>query len=275
VGEEAAMSSNNREIRPYTADTGWRAGRLRLRHGLSQNEVARRTGKHTSFISRIERPGARRGVPKRETIEAILDAIGVTPEERAAVFQIEAPPQSPDEIAREVEAVKSRFEDTDTMVVLLDDRWVRWYVSKPYRRVLGLTDEEYEATNGEHILMGLINPASPMYLRYPDNAERLRAFSLRAAIFKLRFAEHQFDSWYLELESRMSRYPYAEAIWHTLPVIPAYADYQDIIQMHPDGTLLHIHYQVRQMYAAPRFTLMEVTPSDKETASAMKRLLGH
>jgi transcriptional regulator with XRE-family HTH domain len=256
-----------------TADIGWRVSRLRLRRGLSQNEIARRTGKHTSFISRVERPEARQGVPKRETIEAILDALDATPEERTAVFQVETPAPSREEIAREVEAVKAQYENSDVMVLLLDARWFLWYRSRRFRRALALTDEEYKRTNGEHVLLHIIDPSSPMYSRYPDS-ERLRAFSLRAAAFQLRFAEHQFDSWYLELERQITRFPHIEPIWHSLPVKPEFADVQEVPMQHPDGTRLNFRVQLRQMYDAPRYTLLEVTPTDQETASTVERLAG-
>jgi transcriptional regulator with XRE-family HTH domain len=264
------MSSYAREVRPYTADIGWRVSRLRMRRGLSQNEIARRTGKHTSFISRVERPEARQGVPKRETIEAILDVLDATPEERAAVFQVETPPHPHEEIERAVARVKAQYEDSAHMVVLLDARWFIWYRSPRFRRALGLTDAEYERTNGEHVLIHIVDPASPMYSRYPDS-ERLRAFSLRAAAFKMRFAEHQFDSWYLDLEHRLAHYPHVEQIWHALPVTPVFADVQEVPLQHPDGTRLNVSIQLRQMYDAPRFTLLDVNPADVETAAAVER----
>ena len=256
-----------------TADIGWRVSRLRLRHGLSQNEVARRTGKHTSFISRVERPESRQGVPKRDTIEAILDALEATPEERAAVFQVETPAPTRLEIERRVDVARARYEHSESMVVLLDARWFRWYMSAPCRRLMGLTDEEDQKSLGEHVLLSLVDPSSPLYSRLPDS-ERARAFSLRAAAFQLRFAEHQFDSWYLDLEERISRFPYAEQLWYSLPVKPAFADRQDMPMQHPDGTVLNISVQQRQMYDAPRFTLLELTPADEATAQAIRRLVG-
>jgi transcriptional regulator with XRE-family HTH domain len=265
------MSSSNRNDRPITADIGWRVSRLRLRRGMSQNEIAQRTGKHTSFISRVERPDARRGVPKRETIEAILHALEASPEERAAVFQVEPPPPSSEEIEREVAAVKAQYDNSDLLISLLDARWFLWYRSPRFRAVLGLTAEEYERSNGEHALLQIIDPSSPMYSRYPDS-ERLRAFSLRAAAFQLRFAEHQFDSWYLELEQRITRFPKIEPIWHSLPVTPAFVDAQDVPMQHPNGTRLNFRIQLRQMYDAPRYTLLEVGPDDELTAAAIDRL---
>ena len=254
-----------------TADLGWRVSRLRRMRGLSQSEVAQRTGKHTSFISRVERPAARLGVPKRDTIEAILDAIEATPEERAAVFRIETPAPTLEEIAHRVGIVKSQYEKSDLMVLLLDGRWVRRYMSPRFRRVIGLTEEEYERTLGQNVLIDMLDPAAPMYSAYPDG-ERLRAFSMRAAIFKLRFAEHRFDSWYLDLEDQIRRYPGAEAVWHSLPVKPAFTDQQEVTLKHPDGTLRHVVVQLRQMYDAPDFLLLEVAPADAQTALDIERL---
>jgi transcriptional regulator with XRE-family HTH domain len=238
---------------------------------LSQNEVARRTGKHTSFISRVERPEARSGVPKRETVEAILDAIEATPEERAAVFQIELPAPTPEDIARHVETVKAQYDDSDLMVLLLDTRWVVRYRSPRYRQILDLSDEEYERTIGEHVLISVVDPSSPLYARYPDDV-RLRAFSMRAAIFKLRFAEHQFDSWYLDIEERIRRFPGAEAVWHSLPVRPAFVDSQEATLLHPNGTRLNMNVQLRQMYDAPTFALLEITPADPQARAEVDRL---
>jgi transcriptional regulator with XRE-family HTH domain len=265
------MSSNNPEIRPRTGDIGWRVGRLRKLRGLSQNEVARRTGKHTSFISRVERPESRQGVPKRETIEGILDAINATPEERAAVFQVEMPPPTEDDIARHVKLLEAQYEDSDRLVLSMDSRWVIRYMSRRCRRALGLTDEEYGRLCGMSILLSVIDPASPMYRRYPEN-ERLRTFSVRAAAFQLMMAEHQFDQWYLDLVERIRKFPTAEQVWHTLPVKPAFADHNVLSLCHPGGTVIRFSAQLRQLYEAPRFTLIELTAADAEAEAALAQL---
>jgi transcriptional regulator with XRE-family HTH domain len=254
-----------------TADIGWRVSRLRKLRGLSQSEVAQRTGKHTSFISRVERPAARLGVPKRDTIEAILDAIEATPEERAAVFRIETSAPTAEEIEYRAGMVKAQYDESDLMVLLLDGRWVRRYMNPRFRGAIGLTHEEYKRTLGQNVLIDMLDPAAPMYSAYPET-ERLRAFSMRAAIFKLRFAEHRFDSWYLDLEDQIKRYPSAEAVWHSLPVKPAFTDRQEVTLRHRDGTLLHVVVQLRQMYDAPDFVLLEVAPGDEQTASEIDRL---
>jgi hypothetical protein len=113
-----------------------------------------------------------------------------------------------------------------------------------------------------------------MYARYPDS-DRMRSFSIRAAAFQLLLAEHQFDSWYLELERQLARFPHVEQVWHTLPVKPQFADHQAITLCHPDGTLLKVNVQLRQMYGAPRFILLDVQPGDAETATAFARLAPH
>jgi transcriptional regulator with XRE-family HTH domain len=267
------MSSSNRDHQLITADIGWRVSRLRVRHGLSQHEVARRTGKHTSFLSRLERPESREGVPKRETVEAILDAIGASPEERAAVFQVETAAPTTEEIQKGIEIAKARYEHSDQMVILLDSRWFRWYMNPRFCRLFEITPEEYERAFGENVLTSIIDPASPLYSRCPD-ADRAQAFSLRAAAFQLKFAEHQFDSWYLDLEQRITRIPYAEHLWYSLPVTPDFGDRLELPMQRPDGTFLCIAGQQRQLYNAPRFTLVELGPADEATANEISRLLG-
>ncbi|HET9496323.1 MAG TPA: hypothetical protein VFR15_19010, partial [Chloroflexia bacterium] len=86
------------------------------------------------------------------------------------------------------------------------------------------------------------------------------------------FAEHQFDSWYLEIEERIRRYPGAEAVWHSLPVRPAFVDHQEATLLHPDGTRLNINVQLRQMYDAPTFALLEITPADAQARTEIDRL---
>jgi hypothetical protein len=126
---------------------------------------------------------------------------------------------------------------------------------------------------GEHVLEGLVDPASPLYARYTES-ERLRAFSLRAAVFKLKFAEHQFDSWYLDLEDGLIHLPHVEPVWHALPAKPAFADEHEIVHQLSDGTRLKLKVHLRQMFDAPRFTLLEVVPADTRAAAEIRRRLG-
>jgi transcriptional regulator with XRE-family HTH domain len=255
-----------------TRDVGWRLRQLRLRRGLSLASVAALAGKHTSQISRLERHRARYGEPKSSTMMELLDAIQATPAERRAVFHVEAPPISQHEIDTRVAATANEFERSKAAVGLIDDHWYRWYMNPASRVLLGLQPEEYEGLRGEHVLLHLIDPASPLYNRYPEE-DRKRIFSWRVAAFQFHYADQQFDSWYLRVAQDIRRVYWAEQIWQSPPELPTFADNMVFPMIHPAEGRMLFRSQVNTILIAPRFSLSEMTAADDATAKKMERLL--
>lgn len=268
-----AMYPRRQPSEADTQDVGWRFRQLRLRRGLSLASVAELSGKHASQISRLERHKARYGDPKSSTVMELLDAIGATPAEQRAVFHVEEPALTRDEVAVQVKATAVEFERSRAAMALIDDHWYRWYTNSATRVLFGIKPEEYEKLMGEHVLMHLIDPASPLYNSYPE-ADRRRIFSWRVASFQFHYADQQFDRWYLEVARQIGRFPWAEQIWHSPPHQPTLADNLVFPMIHPtEGRMLY-RSQFNTILRSPRFSLSEVTPADEETAEKVNRLLG-
>src|SRR5687768_11799627 len=157
------MTRSGRPPKPEernNTDVGWRLQQLRLRRGLRQNELAELAGLDPGYLNRLERGTSRKANPKPDTVNKILDALSASPDERSAVFHVEPPPLTPDEIAAVVSEIEATYEDSEQLVTLVDHHWVRRYHNHTMRRVLGLTDEEYQRTLGEMPIFSLIDPAS-------------------------------------------------------------------------------------------------------------------
>jgi transcriptional regulator with XRE-family HTH domain len=254
-----------------TQDIGWRLHQLRLRRGLSLRELAERSGKHVSQLSRLERRGARSGQPKPATVSQVLDALDATPAERTAIFHVEAPALTSDEIAEQVAQIAREYGKSPSAYILLDEHWYRWYLNPSARAVLGLSPEEYERSIGNHGVVQLVDSSTSLYHRYADSSRR-ELFSLWAASFRFHFADQQFDRWYLDIEAEISKAYWARQIWESPPYIPEFADSQVLHMINPKLGILNVRVQLNQMMKAPRFVMVEITPADDKTARKMAEL---
>jgi transcriptional regulator with XRE-family HTH domain len=70
--------------RPASGRFGKLLRQLRLERGISQAELGSRTGLGHSIVSRFE-SGERQ--PRRRTVEAIAEALGLEPTQRMALFR--------------------------------------------------------------------------------------------------------------------------------------------------------------------------------------------
>jgi len=139
--------------------------------------------------------------------------------------------------------------------------------------LFGIKPSEDETLIGEHVLIHLIDPGSPIYKLYPE-AERKRIFSWRVAAFQFHYADQQFDSWYLRVAQEIRRFHWAEQIWLSPPHLPTFADNLVFPMIHPtEGRMLY-RSQFNTILRAPRFSLSEMTAADEETAEKVNRLLG-
>ena len=257
-----------------TTDVGWRLHQLRIRRGLRQNELAQLAGLDAAYLNRLEKGSTRKAKPKLETINKILDALCATPLERSAVLRIESPPPTSHEIGAIVAEVRARYEDDPLPVTLLDEHWVRWYHNYTMRSILALNDEEYRRTMGELPLYSLIDPTSPTYHRIPDD-ERMQSFATRSMIFKRQFAAQEFDTWYLEIASKVREFPEAAEIWDNPPPLGA----QQFLDSH-DASIyspvlcrkLFLKTQLNRLMADPRFVLVQFSPMEEETAQIVEQL---
>ncbi|MBF6613997.1 MAG: helix-turn-helix transcriptional regulator [Chloroflexi bacterium] len=256
---------------PQSILVGWRVKQLRLRRKLTQTDVARLSGLDVAYVSRIE-SGAVRFQPKPGTVARILDALNATHIERDAVFHTEAPPLSRADVAKRVEQVAAHQENSPIPATLLDERWFRWYQNRASRAVLGLTSDAYTGHLGEHVLEGLIRPSSPVYPRLTDDARRAFFASLAYA-FKITFANQQFDCWYLDLVSRLTRDPAIQDLWENPPdACSLFLDRHDVTVVNAQVGVLRFHGQLNRLRRDSRFILLQWHPADTATTKRLARL---
>src|SRR5437764_7606224 len=135
-----------------STNLGWRLRVLRNRHDLTLVELAKLTGLDISYLSRLERDSLPNAKPKPDTINKVLDGLGATREEREAVYHIERPPLSGEEITAQVLSIASQEEQSPEPLVLRDEHWFAWYYNCAARAALGLTADEYTRSLGSHLL---------------------------------------------------------------------------------------------------------------------------
>jgi transcriptional regulator with XRE-family HTH domain len=247
-------------------NVGPRLKLLRKGYGLSLREVSRRTGIDYAFLGRLERTESDGQPPKPGVIHTILDEIGVTDQERRAVFYRESPPLTGEMIRGEVSRVAAKVEDGHRPVALLDDR-MRWlYLNESGRLLFGLTGEEYVRFLGSYMLLNLVDPTSPMYSRYPEDMRRIY-FSWKATCFKMRYAEQQFCQWYLDLEASISAVAWAWRVWNKPLILPTLVDSHELTMLHPEVGELHMRDQLNQQMRSSRFLIMEWAPTDEVSAA--------
>jgi transcriptional regulator with XRE-family HTH domain len=258
----------------HHSDLGLRLRALRLRYSLSLIEVGERAGLDISYISRLERPDAlQRATPKPDTIDRVLNAIGATEQERAAVFHVEPPAPTPEEIRARVRQVAERFEDHPDPVQFGEERGFSWYYNRSARAAAGFTEDEYRRSMGEHLLLAIIDPSCPRYSRVPEE-ERAAIFASSAALFKTHFADQQFDRWYVDVVAGIYRFSWAVKIWESPNLTHDYLllERQDIRVLNPTVGVLKFRAQLNHLASDERFTLVEYTPLDHTTSVYLKVL---
>jgi transcriptional regulator with XRE-family HTH domain len=249
-----------------THNIGWRVRTLRLRHGLSLVDVAARANLDISYISRLERDALQNAKPKPDTIDRLLDAINATPEERDAVYHIEHLPVTRSATAAQVREVAAKIEDDTEPMELIDDRWFVRYLNRAARAALALTPEEYRKMLGTHILDMVIDPENPRYSRtVPEDREN--AFTIRAKMFRLNFANQEFDGWYRQLVGSISQYPEAARIWEHIESSPGplVLERQDFTIHNPLVGQMRLRFQFNHLMSNPRFILANWTFLDTFT----------
>ncbi|MDQ5824752.1 MAG: helix-turn-helix domain-containing protein [Chloroflexota bacterium] len=247
-------------------NVGPRIRALRLRYGLSLREVSHRTGLGYAVLGRLEHGDTTGQQLKPGILHTILDEIGVTEQERRAVFFRESRPLAGESIRDEVSKVAAKIEEGHRPVALLDEH-MRWlYLNRSGRLLFGLTGEEYVRLLGSYMILDLVNPSAPLYSRYLDDMRRIY-FSWKVTSFKLRFAEQQFCQWYLDLEATISTVAWAWRIWNKPQVLPTLVDSHETTMLHPEVGEMHLRDQLNVQTLSFRFLIMEWAPTDEVSAA--------
>jgi transcriptional regulator with XRE-family HTH domain len=254
-------------------ELGWRLRALRLGRGITLVELAKRAALDASYLSRLERWTFPKAKPKTDTVYRVLHALGADAEECDAVFHIERPVLTREEIDEQVRRTALEHELSAVPVTLADEHWTFCYYNAAARAMMGFTPEEYRKSIGSHMLHSFIDPALPRYSRVPE-AERIHAFAWWSKLFQIAFAGQQFDDWYLAVVDRIFDFPWAASVWEN-PVLTVYSlvlERQNVNVHNPVAGMLRFEAQINRLSADPRFVLSSWTPLDDETAVRLGRL---
>ena len=256
-----------------TTELGWRIKQLRLRRGLQQKVLAHLAKSDAAFLNRLEHGGSTRSRPKPETIHRLLDALQATPSERGAVFHVEVPSLTDEEMAAQVAEIAAEIELAPEPITLVDDRWYRRHINRIGRRMYGLSDEEYRRSINVHTFASYLDPTDPLYSRYPEE-DRLPDFARRIITFRTYFADQQFDSWYLAVERFVKSFPEGRAIWENTGnvVPPTFLLSQEVRYRDPQGRIYRIMGRADILLKNPRFMLLQLWPNDEETRRLLESL---
>jgi transcriptional regulator with XRE-family HTH domain len=113
---------NGTDLVDDTTSMGWRLRMLRTRRGLALVELAKATGLDISYLSRLERDALPNAKPKPDTINKVLDGLGASQSEREAVYHVERPQLTGEEIEAQVRRIAAQE----------FDRWYLDIVSRMY-----------------------------------------------------------------------------------------------------------------------------------------------
>ncbi len=189
------------------------------------------------------------------------------------MFHIEAPAITQGEIDAVVDEVSSEFELSPDPVILVDDRWFRRYINGTGRRMFGLTGEEYARSLGGHVLAAYVDPAEPLFTRYPDE-ERAYHLARRVLAFRLYFANQQFDSWYLAVERHLKRFEVGASAWDNqgLVVPPRFLLSQEVTYLDPQKRTYRLEGRLDILVRHPRFMLLQFRAEDEDTRRLLNSL---
>lgn len=194
-----------------------------------------------------------------------LNLPDVPGQERRAVFYKELSPLTGEQIREEVTRAATLFEEAVTPTALLDEHWNWLYLNRSGRLVFGLTGEEYSRLLGSHNLLHLVDVASPMYSRFPDEMRRIY-FSWKIASFKFHFGEQEFCNWYRDVESAIAKVEWARRTWCNPLILSTLMDSHEVTLLHPTAGELHLRDQLNRHMRSARFSLLEWMPTDAVTA---------
>jgi transcriptional regulator with XRE-family HTH domain len=267
------LSYHKQLDRNDTTDLGWRIQQLRMRRGLQQKALARLANVDAAFLNRMERGRSRRSKPKPETIHRLLNALDATPAEREAVFHVELLPPSAEEVRACVAEIQVEYEHAPEPVVLVDDRWNRWYINTLGRRMFWLEDDEYQRCLGLHTLGAFVDPEQSLYSRYSEEHREFH-FAQRVITFKAFFAAQQFDTWYLAVEDYLKRFALGRRVWEHPETYapPTFMFSQEVTFTGPEGQVYRLTAQADILLRTPRFMPVLLRPRDEETRSLLAAL---
>ncbi len=246
---------------------------MRLRREMNLVELANLAGLDISYLSRLERDVLQNAKPKPDTINRVLDALRATPQEREAVYHVERPPLTPEDIITQVLDLFSTEEEAPQPLLLRDEHWCVWYYNHSARAAMGFTEQEYLHCINVHMLHESIDPAAPRYSRVPEE-ERKEVFSLRARMFQLAFAGEEFDCWYQDVVARIREFPWAAELWERPLATPGslVIERQDMTIQNPVIGKLKVQIQLNRLMSNPRFILTTWTPMDDNTKQSIAEL---
>lgn len=200
-----------------TATLGGLIKDYRIRKRLSQLEVSLRIGwKDTSRLSKIEQ--GRVGKPTRKTAEKIIEALGLSEQEKGEFLLVGGYLPTDEEIKRAIREVKEKVDNWPYPAVFIDFSWRCLLVNQATIETFGFPKDFINQVPKvkPNLLELVIAPKEllPVDIFKGDSEKNLKPFPIaQVAQFKFEQLGRENDDWYKKLVGRLIKNPEFRKIW--------------------------------------------------------------
>lgn len=255
-----------------TATLGGLIKDYRLKKRLSQQEVSLRIGwKDTTRLSKIEQ--GRVGKPTRETVQKIIDALGLNDQERGEFLLIGGYIPTDLEIKETLASVKEKIDNWPYAAYLMDFSFRILYTNLLNLKVLGL-DSKWQKIIEKDKPNGLLFPflpvdVFPVKVSKGEDPNSLRSFQIaQIATFKTETYKYQNESWYKKVVQELMSNDEFRKLWPQIDQKDYHKKFYDYEFKRIEGEYegvkktLNFHIYTTKLINDPRFQLVLYFPAD-------------
>lgn len=247
---------------------------FRERAHISQFDLEGQMDAASGMISRIESGKVN---PSKETVKTMAQKLGLNILELDYLIGTRAEPATEEEILLAKNSVKDYFEKDNVFAYLSDDRWRLFYFSKGFRKIIEkLLPENIDLQNdveGRSIIQVLINP--DLGVRQIIDSEYYEKLMLsQLTKFYAMVSFMQDDEYYQEGLKWIMSDPITGKLWtkyikseNNLPNIESRT-----IPIQIKSLKISMNYFKEELYAHPRFVMVEYKPANKALKFVAKLL---
>lgn len=247
----------------------------RIRHRISQLDISLAMGwKDTSRLSKIEQ--GRVSKPKRETVDRLLDALGLGEFEKGEFLYNSGYPPTEKDIQKAINEVGSKIDDWPYPAYLLDFTWKVLYTNIP----------NLDSFNMPHSYKDQIAKMGFTSLEFPfmpkdiitvevwkgEDENSLKPYDIaQIAAFKTENYKFQDESWYKKTVQKLMKYDHFRELWPKIGVEKYHKKLMDYefkrIKGNYKGKIrtLNFHVFTNRIIAYPQLQVTMFHPADEAT----------
>lgn len=263
-----------------TATLGGLIKDYRIRKRLSQQEVSLKIGwKDTSRLSKIEQ--GRVGKPTRKTAERIIEALGLSEQEKGEFLLVGGYLPTDEEVKKAIGEVSEKIDNWPYPAYMMDFSW----------RILYTNYLNLEAANLPKSWKKMVERIKPNVLMFPflpkdqfpvkiekgEDAEHLKSFQIaQVAAFKTENSRYQNESWYKKLIQALMEYEDFRKLWPKVGLEDYHKKLFDYEYKRMTGVYqgkkrsLDFHLFTAKMISDPRFQIVFYYPANHQTTGFLK-----